>query len=57
MRHYNELSKVIDRYEDGEEKLDSEQLFLMLKAGIDGLEDCDKETAYREMLIIAGYSV
>ena len=55
MEYINEVEKIIDRYKDGQENLDTEQLVGMLEAAIDGLKECDKDGAARNMYEMAGY--
>lgn len=57
MDNFYRLEAIISRYEDGEEELSEEQLFGMLKACAEGLENCDKEGAAAEAIVIAGYSL
>lgn len=54
----NELEYVIDRYNDGNEELDAEQLATMLTLAIQAMQD-PHQTEYfaKEMLNEAGYSV
>lgn len=51
------LEAIIERHEEGDEELDADQLFGMLKACATGLEECDAEGAAAQAIEIAGYSL
>ena len=57
MSYMDKVEDIIDRYEDGKETLDDEQLFGMLKIALEGLNDCDREGAAKAMYEMAGYSL
>lgn len=57
MNYFDKVKDIIDKYEDGSFQLDEDQIMGMLKAAIDGLDNCDKEQAAREMYEMAGYSL
>ena len=57
MSNIDKVQDVIERYIDGKEDLDQDQLVGMLEAALDGLQNCDAEGAGKLMLECAGYSV
>jgi len=57
MSNLNRVEDIIERFKDGKEDLDTEQLIGMLEAAVDGLNNCDAEGAATLMIEMAGYSL